>query len=145
MIKKKKQNETKMKLNKELKALTLTELLVVMVIIGVLVLLALPKLMPQVTKAKTQEAKLQLKHLYTLEKTYFMEFSNYTTELPKIGYEAEKLRSEGGTANYRIEIIDASQTGFTAKATSEVDFDADGTFNVWQINEEKQLEEIVPD
>ena len=36
---------------------SLTELMVVLVIIGVLVLLALPKLLPIVTKAKTTEAK----------------------------------------------------------------------------------------
>ncbi len=132
-------------IDKKFKALTLTELLVVMVIIGVLVLLALPRLMPQVTKAKTQEAKLQLNHLYTLEKTYFMEYSNYTNNLTKIGYEPETLKSDGGAANYRIEVINASQSGFFARATSEVDFDADGVYNVWEINEAKQLIEVTPD
>ena len=46
---------------------SLTELMVVLVIIGVLVLLALPKLLPVVTKAKTTEAKLMLKQVQTLE------------------------------------------------------------------------------
>ena len=48
---------------------SLTELMVVLVIIGVLVLLALPKLLPVVKKAKTTEAKLMLKQLYTLEQS----------------------------------------------------------------------------
>lgn len=42
---------------------SLTELMVVLVIIGVLVLLALPRLLPVVTKAKTTEAKLMLKQV----------------------------------------------------------------------------------
>ena len=46
---------------------SLTELMIVLVIIGILVLLALPKLMPVVTKAKATEAKLQLKQVHTLE------------------------------------------------------------------------------
>ena len=45
---------------------SLTELLVVIVIIGVLVLLALPRFTSVIDKTKTTEAKLQLKHLHTL-------------------------------------------------------------------------------
>ena len=48
---------------------SLTELMVVLVIIGVLVLLALPRLLPIVTKAKTTEAKLMLKQVYTFEQS----------------------------------------------------------------------------
>lgn len=44
-------------------AFTLHELLVVLVIIGILVLLALPRLMPLITRTKSTEAQLQLKHL----------------------------------------------------------------------------------
>ena len=44
---------------------SLTELMVVLVIIGVLVLLALPKLLPIVTRAKTTEAKLMLTSIST--------------------------------------------------------------------------------
>ena len=47
---------------------TLTELMVVLVIIGVLILLALPRLLPVVTKAKVVEAKMNLKQVYMLEK-----------------------------------------------------------------------------
>ena len=52
---------------------SLTKLMVVLVIIGVLVLLALPKLLPIVTKAKTTEAKLLLKQVYILEQSYKFE------------------------------------------------------------------------
>ncbi|MEX2379157.1 MAG: prepilin-type N-terminal cleavage/methylation domain-containing protein, partial [Vicingaceae bacterium] len=44
----------------KIKAFTLTELLVVLIIVGILVLLALPKLMPLISKAKSTEAQLQL-------------------------------------------------------------------------------------
>jgi prepilin-type N-terminal cleavage/methylation domain-containing protein len=68
---------------------SLTELMVVLVIIGVLVLLALPKLLPIVTKAKTTEAKLMLKQVYTFEQAYKFEHDRYTYNKPII-------REDGG-------------------------------------------------
>ena len=70
-------------------AFTLTEILIVLVIIGILILLALPNLMPLITKAKYTEAKLQLEHIYTLEKSYFFEDSKYRNDLNTIGFEQE--------------------------------------------------------
>ena len=57
---------------------SLTELLVVIVIIGVLVLLALPRFTSVIDKTKTTEAKLQLKHLHTLQKSFFYEHDRYS-------------------------------------------------------------------
>ena len=54
---------------KKLNAFTLAELMTTLCIIGILVLLALPKLMPLISKTKSLEAQLQLKHVLQLEKT----------------------------------------------------------------------------
>jgi len=126
-------------------AFTLTEVLVVLIIIGILILLALPNLMPLITKAKSTEAKIQLTHVYTLEKNFFFEKSKYTTELSDISFEQQSLSSNGGQANYRIEIIETTTNGFRARATAVVDFDGDGTFNVWEIDQNKNLTETIPD
>lgn len=129
----------------KLAAFTLTEVLVVLIIIGILVLLALPSLMPLISKAKSTEAKLQLQHVYTLERSYFFENSNYTNELPAISFEQQLLTTQGGQANYKIEIIEASPKGFRARATAVTDFDGDGIFNQWEIDQNKKLTETVPD
>ncbi len=142
-------NSTHMKqlLNKKLKAYTLTEILVVLVIIGILVLLALPNLMPLITKAKTTEAKLQLEHLAKLQQSYFFEHSRYATDLTEIGFIQEKLTTDGkdGKANYKIEIVSANNNTYLAKATAVTDFNGNGTFNVWQIDQDKNLKEVTPD
>lgn len=134
-------------LTQKVPAFTLTEVLIVLVIVGILVLLALPNLMPLISRAKSTEAKLQLEHLYTLEKTQFYERSKFGTDLSSLGFIQEKLVTEGenGQANYRIEVVSASTTAFLARATAVVDFDADGTFNVWEIDQDKNLREVTPD
>ncbi len=129
----------------KLKAFSLTELLVVLIIIGILVLLALPRFMPLITKAKSTEAQLQLKHLHTLEKSHFYMYSKYSDDLEEIGFEQEKLTTEDGTANYLIEIAEAGPGGFVGKATAVVDFDGDGQFNVWEIDQDKSLREVTKD
>jgi type IV pilus assembly protein PilE len=131
----------------KVRAYTLTEILVVLVIIGILVLLALPNLLPLITKAKTTEAKIQLEHLSTLEKSFFYEKSKYSTDLNELGFIQEKLTTGGkdGKANYKITVVSATNTGFLARATAVADFDGDGVFNVWEIDQEKNLKEVTPD
>jgi len=86
-----------------------------------------------------------LVHLFTLEKNYFFMYSRYTDSFEELGFEQEKLSGQGGKANYRIEIISVSATAFKARASAVVDFDADGTFNVWEIDQEKDLKEVTKD
>jgi type IV pilus assembly protein PilE len=132
---------------RKLKAYTLTEILVVLCIIGILTLLALPILMPLITKAKSTEAKIQLEHVNTLEKNYFYEKSKYTTDLKEIGFIQETLStdSKDGRANYRIEIISATNNSFVARATAVVDFNGNGVFNVWEVDQDKNIREVTPD
>lgn len=128
-----------------LRAFSLPELLVVLVIIGILVLIALPNLMPLISRAKATEAQQQLTFLHTLQKSNFYTYSRYSASLGELGFEQQKLVTEGGQANYLIEIVEATEHGFRATATAVVDFDGDGTYNVWEINQDKELKETVKD
>jgi len=124
---------------------SLTELLVVIVIIGILAALAIPKFMNVTTKAKTTEAKLMLRQIYNLQLSYFLENDVYTKDLNAIGFQQETLKNDGGTARYKINVSDASASQFTCTATAVVDFNKDGIFNVWSIDQEGRLIEVVPD
>ncbi|TKC60286.1 prepilin-type N-terminal cleavage/methylation domain-containing protein [Pedobacter hiemivivus] len=134
-------------LKQKVNAYTLTEILVVLVIIGILVLLALPNLLPLITKAKSTEAKVQLEHLSTLQQSFFYEKSKYSSDLTELGFIQEKLTTDGkdGRANYKIEIVNSTNNAFLARATAVTDFDGDGTFNVWEIDHAKNLKEVIAD
>ena len=119
--------------------------LLVLIIIGILVLLALPNLLPLISRTKGTEAQLQLKHVHTLEKSYFYIHSKYSADLSEIGFEQEKLSTGDGQANYQIEITGASSTAFTARAVAVADFDGDGTYNVWEVDQDNKLKEVVID
>lgn len=64
-------------MKKQQKGFTLVELMVVIVIIGILSALAIPKFLGATTKAKISEFKPVLKQLFTLENAYQQERSVY--------------------------------------------------------------------
>ncbi len=131
--------------SKKTAAFSLQELLVVLVIIGILLLLALPKLMPLISKTKSIEAQTQLKHLYTLQRQHFFVHSKYSPEFDEVGFEVPTSVENQGNANYHYEMVQASHDEFKATATAVTDFDGDGQLNVWEIDQEMRLVERVKD
>jgi type IV pilus assembly protein PilE len=132
-------------LTKKVAAFNMQELLVVLVIIGILILIALPNLMPIIAKTKALEAKNHLVHLYGLQRNHFFMYSKYSNDFNAIDFLSEKTVKNGGTANYEYEIIEATNNSFRAKAIAVTDFDGDGVFNVWEIDQDKNLKEVVKD
>jgi type IV pilus assembly protein PilE len=134
------------KLWRDERGFSLTELMIVLVIIGILVgVVAIPKYINMTTKAKATEAKKILEQIYILEKSYALENDKYTNSFGDIGFEQTQLITEGGMARYRIAIVSADDRSFKATATSVVDFNKDGTFNVWSVDETGKVKQDVPD
>jgi len=46
-------------------------------------------------------------------------------------------------AIYRIEIVEASSNSFKARAESIQDLDGDGSFNTWEIDQNRVIKETV--
>lgn len=119
----------------KVQSFNLQEMLIVLAIIGILLLIALPNLMPLITKAKSVEAQVQLKAIYNAEKQYFFMYSKYSANLTEIDFEIPKTIKENGSANYSYEIIQANNNEFKVKATALTDFNGNGVFNVWEIDQ----------
>jgi prepilin-type N-terminal cleavage/methylation domain-containing protein len=125
------------KVHKSNKGFTLIELMIVVVIIGILAALAIPRFMRSTTKAKQSEAKQLLKQIYTMQHAYRQEFDSYclngvtaTAAAPntfaQIGVEIQ------ASARYSYVMAAAANT-FTCTATANLDDDAAN--DVWTINE----------
>lgn len=125
-----------------IKAYSLTEILIVLCIIGILLLMVLPNQTSVIGQAKAIEAQAMLNQVYGLQKSHFYRHSKYSNSLEELGFEQEQTVDEGGQAVYKIEILEASNDSFTARATATSDLDGDGNFNTWEIDSKKMLTEV---
>ena len=119
------------------KGFTLIELMIVVVIIGILAALAIPRFMQATTKSKQSECKQLLKQIYTMQRTYRQANGAYGDggvsiaagaggTFPQIGVEVMT------SAMYTYAIVAAANT-FTATATANLDDDA--TVDTWTIDQ----------
>ena len=93
---------------------TLIELLIVVVIIGILAAIAIPKFQNTKGKANAAALKTDLRNLSTAEEAYFFENAIYTDDLSKLSY-----RSSPGVT---LTIVTASISGWAASATHPASF-----------------------
>jgi len=124
------------KFHRSQRGFTLIELMIVVVIIGILAALAIPRFMRATTKSKQSEAKSILKQIYVMEHAYRQEKDTYACNgltaaaggnFADIGVEIMT------TARYTYSIVATANT-FTATATSSI-LDDDATVDTWTIND----------
>ena len=127
--------------HRDSKGFTLIELMIVVVIIGILAAMAIPRFMRATTKAKQSEAKLILKQIYVMQRTYRQQYDTYTcngkTMCSAWPNSFLVLGVEYMTSARYTYFITADANTFTATATSDLDDDA--TQDVWQIDQDGNL------
>lgn len=94
---------------------------------------------------RNSEARDSLKEVYELETAYRAMFGHYTDNMHAIVYIQDTLVTEGGRANYLVSLLEVTDSTFTAAAVSVVDFDGDGQFSQWMVDETGTIKEIVED
>ena len=127
------------KFHRKSKGFTLVELMIVVVIIGILAALAIPRFMASTTKSKQSEAKQILKQIYVMERAYRQEFDTYWGN----GISADAANPDnfsrigvqvGPTARYTYSIV-CDATTFTATANvADPGLDDDATPDTWTMD-----------
>lgn len=128
-----------------LAAFTLTELMVVLVIIGVIMLVAMPVFDDLFADAYSIEAKNQLVYLHARQESHRQRTFTYSDDFRAIGFSQPTTIDVGGNARYTYEVIRADRSDYLARATAIADFDDDGAINVWEIQADGKPVEVVPD
>jgi type IV pilus assembly protein PilA len=133
------------KFHRNRKGFTLIELMIVVVIIGILAALAIPRFMRATTKSKQSEAKNILKQIYAMERAYRQEKDVYWITANAASAAAQNAFSGIGVEvmasaryTYTIASTDAGATNFTATATSGI-LDDDAAVDTWTINDQGVL------
>jgi prepilin-type N-terminal cleavage/methylation domain-containing protein len=90
---------------------TLIEMMMVVVIIGILVTIMIPRFANTKEKALVVTMKSDLKNFATAEESYFYDYSAYTTSLAL-------LPSFQPSADVSVQVNEASAGGWSATATS---------------------------
>lgn len=133
------------KFHRSQKGFTLIELMIVVVIIGILAALAIPRFMRATTKSKQSEAKQILKQVYVMQRAYRQENDTYTANgaSASAGGSFAVLGVDIMTSARYSYAITADSTSFTATATGNLD--DDGVIDTWTIDETGDLQCTVND
>jgi type IV pilus assembly protein PilE len=125
------------------RGLSLIELLTVLVVVGILAALAIPCYLKAQARAKGCEAKGMLKAALVLEKAHFIQHGRYSASLDEIGFVQVPLVSDSppGRGRYRVAIPVATAEALRVTATAVLDFDGDGRYSVWTIDESGNIRE----
>ena len=122
---------------------TMIELMIVVVIIGILASLAIPRFMRASTKSKQSEAKQILKQIYTMQRQYRLDHTTYWGAGVSASAAAQNAFNPIAVeimpvAIYTYTITTADATDLLVTATSSI-LDDDAVVDTWTCDEDGQI------
>jgi len=115
---------------KDRKGFSLIELMIIVVVVGILTALAIPRFMHTSGRAKKSEAKMILKQVYNLQLAFYSEFDRFVDAANTAALVASELSFDDPGTDARYDYaVNANGANFTAVATEIADADGDGISN----------------
>ncbi len=103
-------------MRKSMRGMTLTELMIVVVIIGILTAIAYPSYRQYAARAKRNEAKAALLQIATNQERFYLQNNTYTTDMTALGFPVAG-NWVTDTGSYMINVGAADPNDFAATAT----------------------------
>ncbi len=104
-----------MPLRRNMRGITLIELMMVVVIISILAAFALPNYQEFSARAKRNEAKAALLQIATNQERFYLNNNTFTLDMTALGFSADPFTTD--TGSYVIDVTSADATNYSATAT----------------------------
>lgn len=101
---------------KHMRGITLIELMIVVVVVGILAAVAYPNYQEFTARAKRNEARSALLQLATNQERFYLNNNTFTQDLTALGFGTTPTATTQ-TGYYTIQVTAADATNFTATAT----------------------------
>lgn len=118
--------------SKSVRGITLIELMVVIVIVGILAAIAYPNYRSYVERSKRTEARAALLQIATNQERVYLNSNAYTTDMTQLGFSASPFTTDSGA--YVVTVTAADANGFTAQAVYQDGGDEAGKCGTFTIN-----------
>lgn len=102
---------------RKMQGITLMELMIVVVIIGILAAIAYPNYRDFTARAKRNEAKAALLKIATNQERIYLNSNSYTTDMTDLGFPTDGCAVPSDSGTYTFCVPNADSNDFTATAT----------------------------
>ncbi len=103
-------------MRKSMRGMTLTELMIVVVIVGILTAIAYPSYRQYAARAKRNEAKAALLQVATNQERFYLQNNIYTENMIVLGFTDDPFTSDTGSYIIDVDPGSADASGYSATA-----------------------------
>ena len=107
-----------MRLHKYMGGITLIELMIVVIVVGILAAIAYPNYQEFTARAKRNECKAALLQIATNQERFYLNNNTFTQNMTQLGFGEDPFTTDSGS--YVIDVTAATASNFSATCTYQL-------------------------